>query len=81
VNARGGYAGAYRLHGLLARALEAEGAHPGAAVESRAAAAEIARVGRDLNPEQRKFFDRLVEVQDGARDKVGAPLSQLKPNG
>jgi tetratricopeptide (TPR) repeat protein len=66
----GGYAGAYRLHGLLARALERGG--PGgtaataeARTERRRAAEEIARVNRELGPEQRKSFDLRVEVEDG----------------
>jgi tetratricopeptide (TPR) repeat protein len=73
VNACGGYAGAWRLHGLLAHTLEAGGAHTEAAAERRRAAEEIVRVGRDLTAEQRKSFDRLVEIQDG--------IQRLRPNG
>jgi len=80
VSAHGGYAGAYRLHGLLALALEAGGARLDAAAESRRAAEEIARLGRDLSPGQHKFFDRLVEVQDGTY-RTGARLGKLRPNG
>jgi len=80
VSSHGGYAGAYRLHSLLARALEA-GARPGdAAAESRRAAEEIARVSRDLDPGQRQSFARLVEVQDGTH-RNGARLGKLRPNG
>jgi tetratricopeptide (TPR) repeat protein len=67
----GGYAGAYRLHGLLARALERGGPDAGTAraaearTERRRAAEEIARVNRELGPEQRKSFDLRVEVEDG----------------
>jgi tetratricopeptide (TPR) repeat protein len=63
----GGYAGAWRLHLLLARALE-HGGRPGeaaATVERRRAADEIARVSRDLTPEQRKSFDHRMEAENG----------------
>ncbi|HEX4959823.1 MAG TPA: tetratricopeptide repeat protein, partial [Thermoanaerobaculia bacterium] len=82
----GGYAGAYRLHLLLARALE-RGGHSAveAAAERRRAADEIARVSRDLSPPQRTSFDRLAEVQDGtepdATGRPGVKLGKVKPNG
>jgi eukaryotic-like serine/threonine-protein kinase len=70
----GGYAGAWRLHLLLARALEREGRGGEAAAELRLAAEEAARVGRDLTPERRKSFERIVEVQDGTeQDGAGGP--------
>lgn len=56
----GGYFGAYRLHFLLALALEREGHSVEAAAERDRAAAEIARVGRDLSPERRVAFERLA---------------------
>jgi tetratricopeptide (TPR) repeat protein len=84
----GGYAGAYRLHRLLALALERSGHRADlaeAVVERRRAGEEIARLGRDLAPEPRKFFDRRVEVQDGTeQDGAGRPgvrVGKLKPNG
>ncbi|HEV7515966.1 MAG TPA: tetratricopeptide repeat protein, partial [Thermoanaerobaculia bacterium] len=66
----GGYAGAWRLHLLLARALERGGrpqaaGAPEAATQRRRAAEEIARVSRDLTPEQRRYFDRKMEVENG----------------
>jgi tetratricopeptide (TPR) repeat protein len=64
----GGYAGSYRLHRLLATALEHGGAHTAeAAAERGRAGEEIARVGRDLAPEQRKAFERLAGAEGGAR--------------
>jgi tetratricopeptide (TPR) repeat protein len=82
----GGYAGAYRLHGLLARALEPGGHSTGEAVaERRRAADEIARVSRDLSPLQRQFFDRIAEVQDGtdqnAAGRPGVKLGKIRPSG
>ncbi|HEX3529814.1 MAG TPA: tetratricopeptide repeat protein [Thermoanaerobaculia bacterium] len=59
----GGSAGAWRLHRLLALALEKNGRSAEAAAERRYAAEEIARVSRDLTPEQRKSFDRLAQIQ------------------
>jgi hypothetical protein len=67
----GGYSGAYRLHLLLARALERGGRQAEAAAERGQAAAEIARVSRDLKPEQRTSFTRLAEVWDLA-DRNGS---------
>jgi eukaryotic-like serine/threonine-protein kinase len=68
-SACGGYAGAYRLHRLLALALERGGrsaeALAEASAERRRASEEIARVSRDLAPEQRGSFERLAEVQNG----------------
>jgi tetratricopeptide (TPR) repeat protein len=70
----GGYAGSWRLHRLLARALERDGRGAEAAAERRLAAEEAARVGRDLTPERRRSFERIVEVQDGTeQDGAGEP--------
>jgi tetratricopeptide (TPR) repeat protein len=81
----GGYAGSYRLHRLLARALERDGRSAEAEAERRRAGEEIARVSRDLAPEPRQFFDRRVEAQDGTKqDGAGGPgvrVGPLKPNG
>lgn len=63
--ASGGHAGAYRLHGLLAAALERSGETAEAAIERRHVAEEIARVGRDLPPELRKSFLQITEVWNG----------------
>lgn len=63
--ASGGHAGAYRLHGLLATALERSGETAEAAIERRHVAEEIARVGRDLPPELRKSFAQITEVWNG----------------
>ncbi|HEV3457121.1 MAG TPA: tetratricopeptide repeat protein [Thermoanaerobaculia bacterium] len=60
----GPYAGAYRLHLLLARALAARGAAAEAGAERRRAAQEAARVESGLTPEQRQAFARLPEVRD-----------------
>jgi tetratricopeptide (TPR) repeat protein len=60
----GPYAGAYRLHLLLARALAARGAATEAAAERRRAAQEAARVESGLTAEQLQAFARLQEVQD-----------------
>jgi tetratricopeptide (TPR) repeat protein len=67
----GGAAGAYRLHLLLARALERGG--PGgvparraeARAERRRAAEEIARVSRELSPAEQESFARRVEAEEG----------------
>jgi eukaryotic-like serine/threonine-protein kinase len=62
----GGSAGAYRLHRLLASALEREGgaeAAAEAAFERQRAAAEIARISRGLKPAERPPFVRIVEAQ------------------
>ncbi len=84
----GGYARSYRLHSLLARALERSGRRADlaeAAAERRRASEEIARLSRDLAPEPKKFFIRMVEAQDGPQqDGAGGPgvrLGKLKPNG
>jgi tetratricopeptide (TPR) repeat protein len=82
-SACGGWAGAYRLHQLLARALERGGGLPGspatpaaeAAAERAQAAAEIARVGRDLKPAERRSFERTASAEEGAasgRSRAGA---------
>jgi hypothetical protein len=60
-DAGGGYAGAYRLHLLLALALEQGGRTAEAAAERDRAAEEIARLSRDLAPRQRQAFEGLVE--------------------
>jgi tetratricopeptide (TPR) repeat protein len=60
----GAYAGAWRIHLLLARALAARGAAGEAAAERQRAAREVARVESGLNPEQRQSFSRLPEVQE-----------------
>jgi eukaryotic-like serine/threonine-protein kinase len=60
----GAYAGAFRLHRLLSRALAARGSAADAAAERRRAAQEAARVEAGLTPEQRQSFVRLQEVRD-----------------
>ncbi|HXO28695.1 MAG TPA: hypothetical protein VOA80_15205, partial [Thermoanaerobaculia bacterium] len=60
----GAYAGAYRLHRLLSRALAARGLAGDAAAERQRAAQEAARVEAGLTPEQRQSFVRLQEVRD-----------------
>ncbi len=70
-NACGGYSGAYRLHLLLARALEREGRPAEAAAERARAAAETARLGRDLSIRQRESFNRVVEAWDRADGHQG----------
>ena len=62
----GGTAGAWRLHRLLALAFAKEGRSAEAAAERLRAAEEIARVSRDLTPEQRKSFVHLAEIRPGA---------------
>jgi hypothetical protein len=57
----GGYSGAYRLHLLLARALERAGRAPEATAERRRAEGEIARVSRDLGPEPLRTFHGIAE--------------------
>jgi tetratricopeptide (TPR) repeat protein len=76
----GGAAGAYRLHLLLARALERGG--PGdvpargteARAERRRAAEEIARVSRELSPAEQQSFARRVEAEEG--EKMGKELGR-----
>jgi hypothetical protein len=81
----GGYAGAYRLHLLLAQALEQGGraVHPAAiaeaAAERRRAGEEIARVSRDLAPEQRQSFERIADVPKGAKPNVAGVAAGVKP--
>jgi tetratricopeptide (TPR) repeat protein len=76
-DACGGYSGAYRLHLLLARALEGSGRRAEAEAERERAGEEIARVSRDLTPEQRQSFYRLAEVRDLAdRIEVGRPAAR-----
>jgi tetratricopeptide (TPR) repeat protein len=60
----GPYAGAFRLHRLLSRALAARGSAAEAAAERQRAAQEAARVEAGLTPEQRQSFVRLREVRD-----------------
>ena len=60
----GAYAGAFRLHRLLSRALAARGAVAEAAAERQRAAREAARIESGLTPEQRQFFAQLQEVRD-----------------
>lgn len=60
----GGYSGAWRLHRLLARALDRGGQPSAAAAERGRANEEIARLSRDLGAEQRVFFQRIAEVWD-----------------
>jgi tetratricopeptide (TPR) repeat protein len=75
----GGYAGSYRLHLLLAKALEHGGTeNPEAAVERRRAGEEIARVGRDLAPEPRKSFERLAGVAGAAKPDVAGVSAGVK---
>jgi tetratricopeptide (TPR) repeat protein len=84
----GGYAGAYRLHRLLATALErgGSGAKPAepadlaeAEAERRRAAEEIARVSRDLGGEQRKSFERIAEAEGGAKPAPVVGAVGVKP--
>jgi eukaryotic-like serine/threonine-protein kinase len=70
-DACGGYAGSYRLHLLLARALDRAGQAAAAAAERGRAAAEIARLSRDLGPAQRKAFQGIAEVWELA-DRIEA---------
>ena len=60
----GAYAGSFRLHRLLSRALAARGSATDAAAERQRAAQEAARVEAGLTPEQRQSFVRLQEVRD-----------------
>jgi tetratricopeptide (TPR) repeat protein len=60
----GSYAGAYRLHLLLAKALRARGAAAEAAEERQRGAQEVARLRANLAPDQRKAFDALPEVRE-----------------
>jgi eukaryotic-like serine/threonine-protein kinase len=60
----GGYSGVYRLRLLLAQALEGDGRRAEAVVERRRANEEIARMSRDLAPEQRRSFKHIAEVRD-----------------
>jgi tetratricopeptide (TPR) repeat protein len=60
----GPYAGAFRLHRLLSRALAARGSAADAAAERQRAVQEVARVEAGLTPEQRQSFVRLREVRD-----------------
>ncbi|HVT56803.1 MAG TPA: tetratricopeptide repeat protein [Thermoanaerobaculia bacterium] len=65
--AAGPYAGAYRLHLLLAKALAArdDSAQAAeAAAEKQRAAQELQRLRRDLTPEQRAAFETLAEVKE-----------------
>ena len=60
----GGWAGAYRLHLLLARALASAGHGDEARAERESAAAEVARVGRDLEPAERTAFQKFTETSE-----------------
>jgi tetratricopeptide (TPR) repeat protein len=60
----GAYAGSFRLHRLLSRALAARGSAADAAAERQRAAQEAARVEAGLTPEQRQSFVHLQEVRD-----------------
>jgi tetratricopeptide (TPR) repeat protein/TolB-like protein len=60
----GGYSGAYRLHLLLARALDAEGQRAEAAAERGRALAEIARLRRDLGPAEGALLGHIAEARD-----------------
>jgi hypothetical protein len=64
--ASGGYSGAWRLHLLLADALERDRRLREAAAERERAGQEIARISGDLGPEQRKSFLARAEVRDFA---------------
>ncbi|HKH45427.1 MAG TPA: tetratricopeptide repeat protein [Thermoanaerobaculia bacterium] len=68
----GGYSGAYRLHLLVAQALEREARRAEAQAERDRAAGEIARVARDLGIEQRQSFNRMAEAQDLAKQNRGS---------
>ena len=73
----GGWSGAWRLHLLLARAHERAGRRAEAAAERDRAGEEIARVTRELAPEQRQSFHRLAEVRELAeRIEVGRPAGR-----
>jgi tetratricopeptide (TPR) repeat protein len=58
------YGGAFRLHRLLARALEARGARAEAADERQRAVQELARIESGLTPDQRRAFAGLAEVAE-----------------
>ena len=58
----GAWAGAWRLHTLLARILERRGLVREAAGERAQATAELGRLRRDLTPEQRRPFEAIAEV-------------------
>jgi len=76
-DACGGYSGAYRLHLLLAWALERDGQRAEATAERGHAAEEIARVSRDLRPEQRKSFQDIAEVWELAdRIEIRTPAGK-----
>ncbi len=76
--ASGGYAGAYRLHWLLAGALERGGRRAEAATERRHSAEEITRIERDLPPGPRQAFNRLV---NGAEPGGTRPVEAARPAG
>ena len=83
----GGYSRAYSLHLLLAQAFAQAGQGVEAAAERGRAAAEIARVERDLGPAQRKSFNRISEVLDLAdqngsgREAAGDGRRDSRPRG
>jgi tetratricopeptide (TPR) repeat protein len=63
----GAYAGAWRLHLLLGRALAARGATGEAAAERQLAAREAARIESGLTPQQRQSFSRVPEARELGR--------------
>ncbi len=65
----GPYAGAFRLHRLLARALEARGARAEALEERQRSAQELARIESGLTPDQRRSLAGLAEA--GELDRRG----------
>lgn len=67
VAACGGYSGAWRLYLLRARACESLGERAEAEAERGRAAGEVARLSRDLAPEQRTSLKRTAEVEDLAQ--------------
>lgn len=72
----GGYSGSWRLHLLLARALDSQGQRSEAAAERRRATEEIGRLSRDLGPEQRVSFHRIAEVSNLVdRNESGRPVA------
>jgi eukaryotic-like serine/threonine-protein kinase len=76
----GAYAGSYRLHRLLAGALDRAGRRAEAADQRRLAGEEINRLSRDLTPDPRRFFDRLVTAQNSdEQGRVETPVASRTP--
>jgi hypothetical protein len=76
----GAYSGSYRLHRLLAGALDRTGRRAEAADQRRLAGEEIDRLGRDLSPDPRQFFDRLVTAQNGDEPgRTETPVASRTP--